>query len=76
MLEIKATQNDTLSTIRVFISHTFRWRRWLLLWLMFSASNIQAQLIIQSSGNELADEKTVFLSLWKQADERQLTLHP
>ncbi len=76
MLEIKATQNDTLSKIRVFISHTFRWRRWLLLWLMFSASSIQAQLITQSSGHELADEKTVFLSLWKQAEERQLTLHP
>ena len=60
----------------MFIFHPFRWRRWLLLWLMFSASSIQAQLIKQSSGHELADEKTVFLSLWKQADERQLSLHP
>ena len=67
MLEINATQNDTLSKIRVFISHTFHWKRWLLLWLMFSASSIQAQLITQSSGHELVDEKTVFLSLWKQA---------
>ena len=60
MLEINTILNDTLSKIRLFIPHTFHWRRWLLLWLMFSASSIQAQLITKSSGHELADEKTVF----------------
>ena len=76
MLEIIVTQDDTLSKICLLISHTIRWSYWLLLWLMFSASSLHAQMIAQSSDLGHAEEKTIFSSLWKQAGERQLSHHP
>ena len=58
------------------ISQTIRWTQLLLIWLMFSASSVHSQGIIQSLELKHNEEKNIFTSLWKQASERQLFHHP